>query len=128
MVALAQQQKAAAMTSIRKKNQQNCRGKRQQIGNSPQRLAWQECESFRGTSALSAHMGQMHCEQRNELAAFHCPMPPLFAAGRTAHLDTAEDAAMRRGLWVVDVVDSDIGCARYHLPRKFSCLAGSPAT
>src|ERR1700747_2435390 len=44
------------------------------------------------------------------LAAFHCSMPPLFAAGRTAHLDTAEDAAMRRGLWVVDVVeDSDSG-------------------
>jgi hypothetical protein len=63
LVALAQQQKAAAMTGIRKKNQQNCRGKRQQIGNSAQLLAWQECESFRGTSALSAPMGQMRCER-----------------------------------------------------------------
>ena len=39
MVALAQQQKAAAMTGICKKNQQNCRGKSQRIGNSAQRLA-----------------------------------------------------------------------------------------
>jgi hypothetical protein len=39
MVALAQQQKAAAMTGISKKNQQNCRGKTQRIGNSAQRLA-----------------------------------------------------------------------------------------
>jgi hypothetical protein len=39
MVALAQQQKAAAMTGISKKNQQNCRGKSQRIGNSAQRLA-----------------------------------------------------------------------------------------
>jgi hypothetical protein len=40
MMARAQRQKAAAMNGIRKKNQQ--------IGNSAQHLAWQECESFRG--------------------------------------------------------------------------------
>src|SRR5262249_52965727 len=29
-------------------------------------------------------------EQRNELAAFHCPMPPVLPAERIAHLGTAD--------------------------------------
>ena len=34
-------------------------------------------------------------EQRDEVAAFHCPMPPVLRTERIAHLGTAGGAALR---------------------------------
>jgi hypothetical protein len=53
-------------------------------------------------------------EQQDELAAFHCPMPPVLRTARIAHLRTEKTAALR------DFNSPHVGLGSKRCPKKSS--------
>src|SRR5262245_15038754 len=50
-------------------------------------------------------------EERNELATFHCPMPPVLLTERIAHLSYGR-RLLRGGISVPLMSESGLGCAK----------------
>jgi hypothetical protein len=76
--------------------------------------------------------GRGTAEQRDEIAPFHCPMPPVLPTERIAHLGPAGGAALRDfepvyvadGSIATEVAEATPECMSA-LPPKLECAPGA---